>query len=298
MSYPYADDIGGRRVLSLVRAQFSEGDIYARSDRHIVFVCGGDRKQGNLRSQFLSYAKENLPHLRLLLAEDAYLDLIAGASKKFVNLALFEQLIADISDCVVLFPESPGSFAELGFFSASQSMASKVLAVNIDKFQADDSFINLGPIAIVNSESNYRPTLHVDFEKPNFDFVRKRLERFDASRRRTLVPYKNFSEYDRLQMFFLVFETIRILRIVHAATLPYTLQTIFGGEAVPEDVKHIVAVLVAAGYVSRVGTEQRYLVEAEGVRSFLELPDGPALLAESNLYLLKAHNELYSEIFG
>lgn len=161
--YPYAEGTDRRRVLSLIRTWFSKSHIYTKSDRHIVFVCGGDKSKQNLRNCFLKYSKIHLPHIRVLLAEDAYLDLISGSKNKFVNLATFEDLLADIADCVVLFPESPGSFAELGFFAAKNRIAAKVLPVSDHEYQADDSFINLGPIAIFNQGSSYRPTLQINY---------------------------------------------------------------------------------------------------------------------------------------
>lgn len=298
MCFPYSGDGGGSRVLSLIRSKFSENRLFAKPDRHIVFVCGGDKSQANLRSRFLDYAKQALPHVRVLLAEDAYLDLSSGSRRQFINLAVFEDLLADIADCVVLFPESPGSFAELGFFAAKERIASKVLTVNLNKFQADESFVNLGPIAILNDESNYRPTLHVDEASPDFEFIRKRLARFNATNRRMAFPYGNFVDYQRIQRFFAIFETIQLLRVVHTATLPYAIEAIFGGLVKPDEVRHLVAILVAAGYVMRGGMDQRYLTASSEAREFLELPFRSELLAESNLYLLKNYKELYAETLG
>lgn len=298
MRYPYSEDGDGARVLSLIRAQFSESRLFARSDRHIVFVCGGDTKQVNVRSRFLEYAGIHLPHIRILLAEDAYRDLIAGARQQFVNLAVFEDLLADISDCVVLFPESPGSFAELGFFAASPRIASKVLTVNHNQFQADESFVNLGPIAIINEASSYRPTLHVDHGTPDFEFVKKRLDRFNSTKRRITFPHQTFESYVRIQRFFAVFETIRLLRVIHAATLPYALKAIFGGDVPHEEVKSLVSILVAAKYLVRTGEDSRYLIPSPGARQFLDLPFEEQVLTESNLYLLKTCKDLYVEVLS
>lgn len=298
MLYPYSEGSGGNRVLSFLRSSLSENRLYIKPDRHIVFVCGGDKAHVNLRSNFLKYAETHLSHIRIILAEDAYGDLMSGSTPQFVNLAIFEDLLADISDCIVLFPESPGSYAELGFFAAKKRIASKVLTVNNHAFQADDSFINLGPIAIFNDHSSYRPTLHVDYQEPDFDCIKKRLKRFDSSKRREAFSYQEFASYSRIHRFFATFEVIRLLRIIHVATLPYTLKFIFGGEVEPSEVKNLVSILVAARYVQRVGEENRYLVASSEVREFLDLPFQAEILTESNLHLLKFYKELYVEFLS
>ena len=67
MRYPYSEDGEGIRVLAHIRNQFSQSRLFARSDRHIVFVCGGDTAKVTVRSQFLEYAGIHLPHIRILL---------------------------------------------------------------------------------------------------------------------------------------------------------------------------------------------------------------------------------------
>jgi len=43
---------------------------------------------------------------------------MANAEPKFLNLSQFEYVLAAVADCVVIIPESVGSWAETGYFSA------------------------------------------------------------------------------------------------------------------------------------------------------------------------------------
>lgn len=58
-----------------------------------------------------------------------------------------------MSDLVLLFSESPGSFAELGAFASHSDIASKTLVVIQQKYLGKDSFIAKGPIAYLSDIS-------------------------------------------------------------------------------------------------------------------------------------------------
>lgn len=298
MSFPYSTgDVAGEKVLHVARAALSSSRIFATANRKLIFVCGGERGKLNLRSHFLDFVKANLPDLRVILAEEAYRDILSEGRSTFLNLAIFENLLADLSDCVVIFPESRGSIAELGFFVSKAEITQKLLAVNPLQYQGEDSFLNLGPIALVNECSDFRPTLQiVDKAPPDFTDVAKRLERISGPRRRIGFPYKSFNDYTSAEKLFALFELIRMLRLIHAATLPYTIETIFGELPDKENIKHLLSVLVAAKYVNRVGEDERYLIPLD-VPTFLDIPDSKDVIIASNRYLLRDHLSLYTLAF-
>ena len=103
MSHPFTHPTG-RELLKRVAQQFSGTDTYFLRDSNIVFVCGGTGDDC-MRSQFCEYARTEIPHLRIFLAENAQRDFITHAEPEFHNIGEFEDLIGEISDCVVLFPE-------------------------------------------------------------------------------------------------------------------------------------------------------------------------------------------------
>jgi hypothetical protein len=298
MTFPYSDDLEGEQVIVLARTAFQSPKIFAGSNRHLIFVCGGDSSENNLRSRFLEYATKELPHLRLILAEDAYRDLMSSSRPDFVNLAVFEHLVAELSDCVIVFPESFGSAAELGFFVAKEKITKKVLAANPIKYQARDSFLNMGPIALVNSSSNFRPTLLIPDTTPvDFTSIAERLARYATTRRREAFEHKNFEAYSPLEKLFVIFELVRHLRIVHVATLPYVIEKIFTDFPERVVLRQLLSILIAAKYVVRAGDDQRFLV-ASGAPPFLDIPGSTELLVAGNQYLIKNHRELYTQTFA
>ena len=109
-----------RTLIDRVARVFSQEDVYLTVDRHLLFVCGGpvSPSDHSLRIQFLSYAAVSLPNFRVFLAEAAATDIFAFTGPHFLNLVQFEDFIASYSDCIILFPDSPGALAEIGFFAA------------------------------------------------------------------------------------------------------------------------------------------------------------------------------------
>jgi hypothetical protein len=140
---------------------FSEKRIYHRESRLIMFVCGGETGEGgtSLRKQFIEWAENNLLEFVCLIAEEALKDSFADEGLSFVNLAKFELVLADVADCVLIFPESPGSFAETGFFANPSKVRRKSLVINKLSLQTAESFLNLGPIDTISSSSFLKPTL-------------------------------------------------------------------------------------------------------------------------------------------
>lgn len=114
-----------------------------------VFLCGGEvSNQKNARSKMaLIFSK--YPRYELLYPEDLFDDLLAGQGQH--SLLKLENILADSVDAIVLFPESPGSFAELGAFSNTLDLAKKMVVVANNKFKSDKSFINYGPNRLIKS---------------------------------------------------------------------------------------------------------------------------------------------------
>jgi hypothetical protein len=298
-SYPFnGSDSQGNEVLAQAKEVFESDKCFISVERHVLFVCGGRTDQVNARTRFLEFAKDNFPKLRILVAEDAYGDFLADSKRRVINLALFEKILAELADCILIFPESPGSFAELGFFSAYQPIFEKTLAVSPTQFQAEDSFLALGPLAVINRHSDFSPTLiaSADHAQTHSD-ISARLARLANVKRRQHLPLTTWEKYSLKEKFFIAFEVLRILRVMHTATLSHVLLQIFGGYVNKEELKHIVSVLVAAAFVARAGDDERYLV-AISQRTFIDVPSEDVVITSANSYLLKHHAELYNTAFG
>ncbi len=99
------------------------------------------------RDYFYNYIHQHHSDLagRTRLAEDVILHAWSD-EQPFSDLLELEEYLADLSDAIVLFVESAGSFAELGAFSASDRLRTKTVAVVNAFYSEANSFIAHGPL--------------------------------------------------------------------------------------------------------------------------------------------------------
>jgi hypothetical protein len=140
-----------------------------------VFLCGGvvsntDNARSKMADIFSGY-----PRYELLYPEDLFDDLLAGQGQ--YNLLKLENILANSVDAIVLFPESPGSFAELGAFSNNENLAKKMIVVVNKKFKNDKSFINYGPNRLVKASKTgkvaYISYEHLSDDNEKYKIYRK-----------------------------------------------------------------------------------------------------------------------------
>jgi len=229
----------GRRHLEEICKIFKEKQIVEKKGKFILFVCGGrvDDGESSLRKEFLEWAQTGLNEFICILAEDALRDSFANEGREFVNLARFESLIADISDGVLIFPETAGSFAEVGFFSRSD-VKKKTFVANLHKYQTAESFLNLGPIDTIGSSTFLKPVyLNQTDGKTDFGPVKERLQnRITSAGYHLTVPYKKFSAFNFKEKLLVTFELLRILRLATLEMLRYAIDKCFGSNPSRKDV--------------------------------------------------------------
>gem|GEM_PF-3689704 len=151
-------------------------------DLHLCFVCGAadpvDDEPPKLRRSFLTWIQLNEPKIVCVMAENAVTDLLRQVDERMASkdLSVIEETIASTVDSLLMFPESPGSFAELGLFSANTNICQKMLVAVAHEYQGD-SFIILGPIKRINSQSSFSPQpLIVSADRESsFSHIRDRL---------------------------------------------------------------------------------------------------------------------------
>lgn len=270
----------GVTLLRELGSFFRSPGIFTSRDRRLVFLCGGPVVSGknSFRKKFLSYARKSLPDFRFFLAEDATRDLFKESEAAFVNIAEFESLISNLADCILLIPESDGSIAELGYFTAQQATREKLFVVNEMDFQEDESFIKLGPIDIVNRYSRFRPALHLNLraKSPNFRPIVKQLRRFELEIR----GHFEFKQYDQLPVrhrLFLLFELIYLFGRISYDAIEYTIGTVFMKDAgltveIQQELRQLLSVLCAGQYVQRLSNGDTVLSPISKARPFLEVP--------------------------
>jgi hypothetical protein len=287
----------GLVLLKDIRNLLLSKSIYQVKNRKIVFLCGGPVKKWSrsLRYQFLKYASSRLPDLRFFLAENVANDLLQFNEPRFINIAKFESFMAKLSDCIVLFPESYGSIAEIGFFTNSKEILGKLLVANNDKHQ-DDSFINLGPVDLVNEKSLFKPTLYIDYTKPNFSILINRIKTRLPSKQAKKFHFKNYKNLELKERLYLTLSLISFFRVISFDSLQFCAKKIFNYyNDFEEELKQLISFLISARYVKRIGDGKEFVAPESDFNAFLEFRnyDISELQASTALFFKKNHPESY-----
>ncbi|EAT6679566.1 UDP-3-O-(3-hydroxymyristoyl)glucosamine N-acyltransferase, partial [Salmonella enterica] len=118
--------------------------------KKVIFICGKDKSDKESYRFKISQLLERNTNYQLAYPEDLFEDLFEDLLEGQANNSLLslEQQLAEAVDLIILIPESPGSFAELGAFSTRKELAEKMLVLRQNKYKADKSFINHGPIRL------------------------------------------------------------------------------------------------------------------------------------------------------
>lgn len=285
-------------IIDRLAQVFRSGKAYRSQSHWLLFVCGGPTgpDDDSLRKRFIEFAGDELPEFRVFLSETAAKDLTRSRQPKFVNLAIFEKLLATVADCVVLFVESPGSQAELGYFSNAEGAIDNLLVVNDLCFQTRESFINNGPIHLINGRSNFSPAIHLDSANLPIEFnrIKERLGRFEKRYRERflLVTIDELNHQDRL---FLILEIIKLFCVIDVHGILHVLQR-WCGECDEEEVRRLISILLATKYVRRLKSDTRSLTVSTGVKTFLDLEKFS--FGEFRLELAQHYKYLNPDVYG
>lgn len=128
-----------------------------RYQQYDVFLCGGaSRKdQKSYRDQIRDELNKSFPnYLNILYPEDLFIDML---NRKDYDLLTMEKVLAQNCDLIIIVPESPGSFTELGAFVNNEDTAKKVLVLQHQKYKRQRSFITQGPVSYI--ANNYKNSI-------------------------------------------------------------------------------------------------------------------------------------------
>ena len=116
----------------------------------VIFLCGGEAPLNialpvvSFRDGFMRARMQGrLGEFDVRLAEAALPFFPHGHYRDILN---FESDLAQICELTILFPESAGSFTELGAFAREPEIASRMLVVVTQFYFVRQSFISLGPL--------------------------------------------------------------------------------------------------------------------------------------------------------
>lgn len=236
------------RVVSLLRNGFS-----IIKESNIVFVCGGNGSD-DMRTKFEEVFEKILPDYEFFKPEFAMENYFTYSDKNPFDIADFEALVAELSIAIVIFPEAPGSFAELGYFSGQNKLASKTLLALDLNHQRSGSFISLGPASKIAQASIFKMPIQMDYKNPDFSLVSTRLSEHTriTGRKRAFKP-STFSRLESFELFALVHRLVDLLVIATGEDIESLLRSMFESKLSPSRIKKILSILVGSGRLYEVG---------------------------------------------
>jgi hypothetical protein len=131
-----------------------------RSVRHLIYNEVTSGKHGDLAD-------------RLRLAEDIQ-DWFRGGT--YADLVTLEEHLASLSSVILLVVESAGAIAELGAFSVTKALSERLIAVVAEHHYEQESFIRLGPLNRLVSETG-REALVYDWHEMVGGALRENFEK-------------------------------------------------------------------------------------------------------------------------
>jgi hypothetical protein len=298
MSHPF-DHQALSEPLDRVIDAFKTKRVSLLQGAKLLFVCGGPTGSvpPTVRQKFLDWAATNMPNWKMFLAEKAAEDLLSNGNPPPLRLAKFEEFLGKVADCVIVFPESVGSFAETGYFSAKPKVLDNILIVNSDSEAGQsNSFLNRGPIDEIERYSHYKKiVLDFDASPPNFSLIKARLEP-SPSKRRTGVSMDSFNDLRGVEQLAFLLYLFRLFPSLDLQGMKRLFQSVFGtGGWEIKRASQLLSILVSAKYVDRLAADNNYyhLVAASP-------PSAPSLLEIEGVSaddLRFKHLEIYSRHF-
>lgn len=137
--------------------------LHVQAPTEIVFLCGGPYVEldkihevpiQSMRDAFRRVISHpSLGSRDLVLAEDFTKSSVFSAH--YADILEFESDLAQITELIILFCESAGSFTELGSFATVEEIAKRLLVVIRDLYVEANSFITLGPITNLRNKHDH-----------------------------------------------------------------------------------------------------------------------------------------------
>lgn len=142
---------------------------------------------------------------------------------KAIDILTFEEVLAEISEYIIIVTESPGTFCELGAFALHDSFVDKVIVINEDNPAFKSSFISLGPIKKIEKQNEDNIILYSSKSE-----LKKSLQLNDMIREiaNQKVKYTPNLNPQKLSLKNLIYEILNLIELFEPIT-PYELQQLY-----------------------------------------------------------------------
>jgi len=145
--------------------------------------------------------------------------------------------------------------------------------VNRLEVQTANSFINNGPLALINDDSAFKPVIYLDFDSGKLDFspINQRLLRYGfPTKKRQRFKFNTYSELRPRERLGIVLEIIKIFDPISLVGLQYIIKVIFE-DPIYDEIRHLVSLVLAVGYINRVGEFEDFFSIAQHIQTLFVL---------------------------
>lgn len=168
-----------KQIIETLKKKKRKKKFYSKEIPRNIFVCGKQILDESGRVRPAIELEDNIRYYILELLDKKQKENEYGKRVKFVNCMLseklytqdwaedvlsFEEVLAEISDWIIIVVESPGTYCELGAFVLKPNFMEKTYIINEDKPDYKKSFITRGPIKKVSDYNSERVILHNGLE--------------------------------------------------------------------------------------------------------------------------------------
>ena len=144
-------------MLKSLREHFEKESSKYITYPKFIFLCGrgfgpeenySDTNRGILEN----YIKMTCPDAFIVLSEKLW----ETDFSTNIDLLTFEEFLAEISDSIILFVESPGTYCELGAFAYADTLFSdKLIIVMDEQYRGGKSFLADGPVSKARKDGSH-----------------------------------------------------------------------------------------------------------------------------------------------
>ena len=151
------------QAIRKLRWTILHGEVERTGDSPVlIFICGANKPDGGglseRRQAVIRFLETSIQNVSIVIAEH-FFDALLNDINHQINLLDAEHFLTKISDDVIIILESQSAFCELGAFS-HESLREKLLIINDEEFKTSPSFINIGPIAAIDSSNKRKNIFH------------------------------------------------------------------------------------------------------------------------------------------
>ncbi|MDU2895705.1 MAG: retron St85 family effector protein [Clostridium sp.] len=215
-----------------------------------IFICGEQiinddgtvksreelQRQGNKRQVIIDKLNNNSNHnIVCVISEKIYNNSIR------LDTLTFEELLAELSDKIIIIVESYGTVCELGAFTVKEEYLDRLLVINDDKYEYVKSFVNEGPVCKIkekNEENYILAPYNYNLFKSNFqinEYIRN-MKESDL----VIIPNNNSKELDLKNFIYELVNIIELFQPIEIYELFYIFKKVKGFESyeVKNRIKH------------------------------------------------------------